>query len=170
MRTTFPHHRFPDEFILMPLSTRKTRLGNRPMRRLDGAPTLRFRAPIKIRGINPYVLVSAKQAVRLKPGWRKPMPVRVQINGKLSLPWRINLMPVGDGSFYLYLHGQVRKESGTNVGDLVNVEIEFNGEYQGGPVNPMPPWFGQDLRRNSAAQRGWNSLPPRIRSGCAALL
>jgi uncharacterized protein YdeI (YjbR/CyaY-like superfamily) len=24
----------------------------------------------------------------------------------------------------------------------------------------MPPWFGNELRQNPAAQRGWDSLPP----------
>ena len=73
------------------------------------AARLRFRAPMEINRINPYVLVRADQAARLKRNWRKPMPVRVQVNGKPEVPWRINLMPVGDGHFFLYLHGQVRK-------------------------------------------------------------
>jgi hypothetical protein len=42
--------------------------------------TLRFRALIKIHGVNPYVLVSAKRASGLKPDSRKPMPVLVRIN------------------------------------------------------------------------------------------
>jgi Domain of unknown function (DUF1905)/Bacteriocin-protection, YdeI or OmpD-Associated len=121
---------------------------------------LRFRAAIDIRGINPYVLVSAERAARLKPDWRKPMPVRIQVNGKPDVPWRINMMPAGDGSFFLYLHAQVRKESRTAVGDVVSVTIEFDGLSKGGPSDPMPSWFGQELRRNRKAQRGWDSLPP----------
>src|ERR1700755_279 len=120
---------------------------------------LRFRAPIEIRGINPYVLVSAERAARLKPDWRKPMPVRIQVNGKPDVPWRINMMPAGDGSFFLYLHAQVRKESRTAVGDVVSVTIEFDGLYKGGPSDPMPSWFGKELHRNRKAQRGWDSLP-----------
>ena len=74
---------------------------------------LRFTSLIKIRDvINPYILVTPAQARTIKPGWRKPLPVLVRINGK---PWRINMMPVGDGRFYLYLHGDVRKESGTKL-------------------------------------------------------
>jgi Bacteriocin-protection, YdeI or OmpD-Associated/Domain of unknown function (DUF1905) len=121
---------------------------------------LRFRAPIEINGINPYVLVSAERAVRLRKNWRRPMPVRIQVNGKPDIPWRTNLMPVGDGSFFLYLHGQVRKESGSSVGDVASVTIEFDDDYQGGPADPMPPWFGDELQRNRAAQRGWDGLPP----------
>jgi hypothetical protein len=71
--------------------------------------TLRFRAQIEINKINPYVLVDARRAARLQKNWRKPMPVCIQVNGKPDQPWRINMMPIGDGSFYLYLHGTVRK-------------------------------------------------------------
>jgi hypothetical protein len=121
---------------------------------------LRFRAPIEINKINPYVRVGPELAGRLRPNWRRPMPVRIQVNGKPDIPWRINLMPVGDGSFFLYLHGQVRKESGASVGDVVSLTIEFDDDYKGGPVDPIPPWFGDELQRNPAAQSGWDRLPP----------
>jgi hypothetical protein len=121
---------------------------------------LRFRALIEIRGINPFVLVSAARAARLMPDWRKPMPVRIQVNGKPDVPWRINMMPAGDGSFFLYLHERVRKASATGVGDIVSVTIAFDDAYAGGPLDPMPGWFGNALKRNPPAQRGWNNLPP----------
>jgi hypothetical protein len=125
-----------------------------------GKARLEFRARIEIRGVNPYVLVSAEQAERLKPDWRKPMPVRIQVNGKPDPPWRINAMPVGDGSFFLYLRGQVRKDSGTDVGDVVSVTIAFNEDYRGGPEDPVPSWFAEALKQNPLAQRGWADLPP----------
>ena len=43
---------------------------------------LRFRSRMEINKINPYVLVRANQVARLKSDWRRPMPVRVQVNGK----------------------------------------------------------------------------------------
>jgi hypothetical protein len=122
--------------------------------------TLRFRSAIKINGINPYVLVSATRAERIRKGWRKPLPVRVRVNGKPEKPWRINLMPIGDGSFYLYLHGDVRKASGTKVGDGVTVELEFDEEYRGGPAHPMPSAFQDALRKNKGAARAWSKLTP----------
>lgn len=134
-----------------------------PKRSYDAAmpgTKLRFRAPIALNGINPYVLVSAARAARLQPGWRKPMPVTVRINGEPADGWRINLMPVGDGSFFLYLHEQVRKASGTLVGDTASVTVEFDATYRGGPADPMPRWFSTELRKNSAAQKGWKALPP----------
>jgi len=122
--------------------------------------SLRFRSSIEINNINPYVLVSAKRAAHLQKGWRKPLPVRVRVNGKPEKPWRINMMPVGDGSFYLYLHGDVRKASSAKVGDAVTVELEFDDEYRSGPAHPMPSWFSDALNRNRSAKRAWSELIP----------
>jgi hypothetical protein len=121
---------------------------------------LRFRSVIEINGINPYVLVSARRVARLRKEWRKPMPVRIRVNGKPETPWRINLMPVGDGSFYLYLHGDVRMASKTKVGDTVAVDVEFDDEYKGGPADPMPVWFGDALDRHPVAKRTFEKLIP----------
>jgi hypothetical protein len=121
---------------------------------------LRFRSRIEINNINPYVLVDAHQVARLKRNWRRPIPVRIQVNGKPDAPWRINLMPVGDGTFYLYLHGHVRKAAGAGVGDVVSLTVQFDDEYAGGPAHPMPSWFGDELERNPAAKQGWAGLTP----------
>ena len=125
----------------------------------DCMKALRFKALIKIHGVNPYVLVSAKRAAELKPGWRRPMPVLVQINGKPEGCWPINMMPVGDGSFRLYLHGSVRKASRTKVGDRVEVEVRFNAKYKGGP-QALPAWFRGALAKNPAAKKNWEALNP----------
>lgn len=121
---------------------------------------LRFRSVIRINNINPYVLVSARRAAQIQKGWRKPLPVSVRVNGKPEKPWRINLMPVGDGSFYLYLHGNVRKASNTKVGDAVTVELEFDGDYRSGPAHPMPSWFKNALDENQKASQAWSELIP----------
>src|SRR2546422_9764310 len=122
---------------------------------------LRFSSVVKIRdSINPYILVTTAQAKSLKPGWRKPLPVLVRINGKPAEPWRINMMPVGDGSFYLYLRGDVRKASGTKVGDRVRVEIGFDATYRNGPQHPVPSWFKVALQRNPRAAKNWEALIP----------
>lgn len=121
---------------------------------------MRFRGVIKIRGINPYIHVSAKIAKMLKREWRKPLPVLVRINDQPNKPWRINMMPAGDGSFYLYLHGSVRKISGTKVGDRVTVDLSFNDTYRGGPTDPLPRWFRAALETNAKAKKAWNALIP----------
>jgi hypothetical protein len=121
---------------------------------------VRFRATIEIRVLNPYVLVSQRRAQTLKSGWRKPMPVLVQINGEPRRPWRINMMPKGDGSFYLYLHGSVRKASLTTVGDRVSVSVRFDAAYRGGPMHPMPSWFRTPLFKDKNARKAWGTLAP----------
>lgn len=127
-------------------------------------PALRFAATIRIRGINPYVEVSGRRAARLRKNWRKSMPVVVRLNGKpAGKPWRINLMPAGNGSFYLYLHGSVRSATGTHVGDRVTVELDFDAAYRNGPAHPMPRWFRAALKENRRAKMNWSLLTPSRR-------
>jgi hypothetical protein len=125
--------------------------------------TVRFRSRIELNNINPFVLVSAARAARLKAGWRKPLPVRVRVNGKPEVPWRTNLMPVGDGGFYLYLHGMARKASATKVGDIALLELEFDEAYKGGPAHPMPSWFREALDANLGAKLAWDVFVPSLR-------
>jgi hypothetical protein len=115
---------------------------------------------MKIRDANPYIPVSAARAQALKPGWRKPLPVLVRINGAPKVPWRINMMPAGNGSFYLYLHGDVRKASSTKVGEKVEVELAFDASYRNGPMHPMPPSFRTALAGNPDAKKAWAALIP----------
>src|SRR5882757_8585327 len=122
--------------------------------------SITFTSVIKIRGVNPFILVSASRANAIKPDWRKPLPVLVRVNGTPAEAWRINMMPAGDGSFYLYLHCDVRKATGTAVGDRVRVEIEFDSSYRNGPQHPMPRWFKQALSANPHTMMHWKALTP----------
>ncbi len=121
---------------------------------------LHFSAPIEIREGNPYILVKHEYVTKLRPGWRKPLPVVIQINGEPKIPWHINMMPVGNGDFYLYLHGDVRKASQTKVGDTVLVDLWFDVTYQTGPQHPIPTWFSDALKKNETAQENWEKLIP----------
>ncbi|MBT2119109.1 YdeI/OmpD-associated family protein [Dyella sp. LX-66] len=130
---------------------------------MDSAGILRFRSTIEINNINPYVLVSAEDAQRLKQGWRKPMPVRIRVNGAPEAWWHINMMPIGDGSFYLYLHAEVRTAAACQVGDAVEVELAFDDGYRSGPAHPMPPEFGAALESNAVARQAWEALIPSLK-------
>lgn len=121
---------------------------------------MKFQATIEIYNGNPYVFVSVERANVLQKGWRKPMPVFVQINEQPDPAWRINMMPIGDGSFYLYLHGDVRAASKTKVGDKVNVSVVFDSSYENGPMHSMPEWFKVPLYANEIAKNAWLALPP----------
>ena len=120
---------------------------------------IRLSARIAITGINPYVPVNKAQANRIKPGWRKPLPILLRINDGKEI-WRTRLMPVGDGSFYLYLHGRMRSACKSRVGDMVTAVLRFDGAYKGGPADPMPAWFVKALAKSPAARRGWKALSP----------
>ena|ERR1043165_4819037 len=122
--------------------------------------SLNFTAIIRILGINPYVPVSAARAKKLHPDWKKPMPVLVKINGKPEEPWKINMMPKGDGSFYLYLHGEVRTAAGTKVGDKVTVDISFDKNYKSGPQHPLPPSLKKAISKHAEIKKAWEALIP----------
>src|SRR5581483_824025 len=54
----------------------------------------------------------------------------------------------------------VRRASATKVGDIVDVEVQFDEAYKSGPAHPMPVWFSEGLKRDAKAQRGWDALIP----------
>lgn len=124
---------------------------------------MRFKAKIELKGINPYVAVSPARARRIQAEWKKPMPVLVQVNGQPDPAWPVNMMPAGDGSFYLYLDGRVRKVSGTNVGDTIDVSIAFDPAYSGGPQHDMPAEFVSRLDDDGPAKARWDGLPPSLK-------
>jgi hypothetical protein len=119
-----------------------------------------FTGIIEITGVNPYVRVNAELAALLAPGWRRPMPVIVRINRARDTLWRTNLMPVGEGLFSLYLHGEMRDASQTAVGDTVELELWFDETYVNGPQHPVPEWFQAGLDDNPDASANWERLPP----------
>jgi hypothetical protein len=119
-----------------------------------------FRAVVEIRGINPFVSVSASRVERLKAGWRKPLPVLVRINRQSEDAWRTNLMPAGDGGFYLYLNGEMRAQTGITVGSVVSVELALDAGYRNGPQHPMPSWFSKALDESEKARKNWTALTP----------
>jgi len=121
---------------------------------------MKLNATIEINGINPYVLVSSSLATSLKPNWRKPIPVKIRVNGQPKDFWHINMVPKGDGEYYLYLHNDVRKASSTKVGDCVEVEILLDEAYKNGPQHDMPEALAHFLNSHKEALANWESLPP----------
>jgi hypothetical protein len=122
-----------------------------------------FKAVVEIRGINPFVSVSASRVQRLKAGWHQPLPVLVRINRQPEDAWRTNLMPAGDGEFYLYLNGVMRAATGVSVGSVVSVELALDAGYRNGPQHPIPSWFSKALDENAEARKSWAALTPSRR-------
>jgi len=123
---------------------------------------MEFEAEIERRGINPFVLVSAERAQAIMPDWKKPMPVLVRVNGKPERAWRINMMPAGDGSFFLYLDGRLRRQVGADVGSAVTISVAFDADYRGGPQHDMLPAFAAGLERDPEASGRWEALTPSL--------
>lgn len=123
---------------------------------------MKFTARIELRGINPYVMVSEARAQQIRPDWKRPIPVTVQVNGQPEPPARVNMMPAGDGSFLLYLDGAIRKASATTVGDTVEVSLAFDDSYRGGPAHAMPAEFAARLDANPVAKARWDQLSPSL--------
>ena len=123
---------------------------------------MKFTARIELRGINPYVMVSEARAQQIRPDWKRPIPVTVQVNGQPEPPARVNMMPAGDGSFLLYLDGSIRKASGTKVGDTVDVTVAFDDRYRGGPAHAIPAEFAARLDANPVAKARWDQLAPSL--------
>jgi hypothetical protein len=119
-----------------------------------------FTALIRLRGINPYVLVGRAQARSIRSRGRGPLPVLLRLNEMSKPTWRVNMMPSGDGRFYLYLHGGMRRSTQTKVGDRIRIELELDSRYHGGPQQPLPPWFASGLESEPRAYVGWRALPP----------
>lgn len=122
---------------------------------------MQFDARIEIRGINPYVLVSAERAQAIRADWRKAMPVLVRLNGS-DPTWPINMMPAGDGGFFLYLDGRLRKQAGVDVGDVVTVSVAFDPDYRAGPQQEMPPALAAALDERPDAKARWEGLTPSL--------
>jgi hypothetical protein len=116
----------------------------------------RFSATIYKLGINPVVdppervlSVIFKQAGRTKG----PIPVRGKVNGA---EFRQTLVKYA-GEWRLYVNGVMLKASGTNVGDAVKIEIEFDPAP---PVIAMPRALEQALARDRVARDVFASLAP----------
>jgi hypothetical protein len=88
------------------------------------------------------------------------MPVLAKINGRPDSPWRTNMMPVGNGEFYLYLHGGMRKSSKAKVNDVVTVSLSFDDSYRNGPLHETPDWFESVLASDAKVMANWQHLAP----------
>ena len=115
-----------------------------------------FSAKIQIIGINPYVLIPA---ALLKYIFQKAgkatgaIPVKLKIRGKNFIQ---NLVKYS-GKWRLYLNGPMRKAAGKDVGDMIDVQIDFDAAPRTTPVHPkLKKAFGQ----NKEAKKAFDNLSP----------
>ena len=54
----------------------------------------------------------------------------------------------------------MRKASGTQVGDRVEISLSFDADYRSGPAHPMPAELTRRLGRLPTARKAWDALAP----------
>lgn len=116
----------------------------------------RFSAKIYKIGINPVVDPPDEvlRAIFEQAGRSKgPIPVRGLLNGAEFIQTLVKFQ----GAWRLYVNGIMLKDSGLAVGDMADVEIEFDPRPRD---VPMPKEFAAALKKDDKAKAAFNALSP----------
>jgi hypothetical protein len=115
-----------------------------------------FSAKIQIIGINPYVLLPSLVLKYLfqKAGKDKgAIPVQLKIGGKDFIQ---NLVKYS-GKWRLYLNGPMRKAAEKDVGDVIDIQIDYDSKPRTTPVHPN---LKKAFKENSTAKKAFEKLSP----------
>ena len=117
---------------------------------------LSFTEKIRIIGINPYVLLPASilKYIFQKSGKDKgTIPVQLKIGGKDFIQ---NLVKYS-GKWRLYLNGPMRKAAGKDLGDIIDVQIDFDPKPRTIPVHAK---LKIAFKENPNAKKAFERLAP----------
>ena len=117
---------------------------------------LSFKAKIFIIGVNPYVLLHAKILNEIFMQAKKDKGA-IAVRGTLDGHRFIQNLVKYSGKWRLYLNTPMRKAAGKDVGDMVEVHIEFDPDER---IIPMHPKLLKALEKNKEAFIVFESLPP----------
>jgi len=115
-----------------------------------------FSAKIQIIGVNPYVLVPAsllKYIFQKAEKDKGAIPVQLKIGGKDFIQ---NLVKYS-GKWRLYLNGPMRKAAGKNLGDTIEIQIDFDPKPRTTPVHPK---LKKAFKENPGAKKAFEKLSP----------
>ena len=115
-----------------------------------------FSAKIFIIGINPYVLLPASvlKYIFQKAGKDKgAIPVRLKIGGKDFIQ---NLVKYR-GKWRLYLNTPMRMAANKDVGDKIEIEIDFDPTPR---TIPLHPKLKKAFKENKEAKKAFDRLRP----------
>jgi len=115
-----------------------------------------FSAKIYIIGLNPHVLLPSPvlKYIFQKAGKDKgAIPIQLKIGGKDFIQ---NLVKY-NGKWRLYLNGPMRKEAGKDVGDMIDVQIDFDPKPRTTPVHPK---LKKAFKENPTAKKAFEKLNP----------
>jgi len=107
-------------------------------------------------GINPYVLLPPAVLKRIftQAGKEKGhIPVNIIINKKEFIQTLVKY----SGKWRLYLNGPMRKTAGKDVGDRIEIDIEYDHGERNTPIHPM---LQEALDKNKIAKNNFLKLPP----------
>lgn len=117
---------------------------------------VKFRSKIYVIGINPVVDPPERvlRSILAEAGKDKgPIPVRGTINGAEFSQTLVKYA----GAWRLYINGIMLKDSGTALGERIEVEIEFDPRPRDVPINVE---LAAALKENKTAKRAFESLAP----------
>lgn len=117
---------------------------------------VKFRSKIYVIGINPVVDPPERvlRSIFAEAGKDKgPIPVRGTINGAEFVQTLVKYA----GAWRLYINGIMLKDSGTALGERIEVEIEFDPRPREIPMNVE---LAAALKANKTAKRAFESLAP----------
>ena len=107
-------------------------------------------------GINPYVLlpVAVLNNIFKQAGKEKGhIPVNLIINKKKFIQTLVKY----SGKWRLYLNGPMRKIAGKDVGDRIEIDIEYDSGERNTPIHAM---LREALDKNKIAKNNFLRLPP----------
>lgn len=120
----------------------------------------KFKAEIKIIGINPYVFVPEEilSAIFVAAGKNKgPVPVCGAINGT---PYAQTLVRYAN-EWRLYINTVMLKDSPRRIGETIDVTIEFDPKDR---TLPLHPKLRAALKKDAHAQQVFVSLTPSLQN------
>ena len=115
-----------------------------------------FSIKIQIIGVNPYVLLPSPilKYIFQKAGKDKgAIPVQLKIAGKHFIQ---NLVKY-NGKWRLYLNGPMRKAAAKDVGDTIEIQIDFDHKPRATPIHPK---LKKALKENPDAKKAFEKLSP----------
>jgi len=118
-----------------------------------------FKAKIQVIGINPYVFLPAttlKEIFKQAGKEKGPIPVKGKINEHVFIQTLVKY----SGKWRLYLNMPMRKGANADVGDTVDIEIEFDKAERRIAIHPK---LEDALNKNIKAKKAFDQLSPSRR-------
>lgn len=115
-----------------------------------------FSAKIQIIGVNPYILLPTTllKYIFQKAGKDKgAIPVKLKIGRESFIQ---NLVKYS-GKWRLYLNGPMRKTAGKDIGDTIEIKIDYDPKDR---TTPMHPKLISAFKENNSAKTSFDKLSP----------